>query len=299
MMAGHGVAVLALAGRRDRAVVVKWLVAAGAATVPVLMLAVGGFNNRGPMAWLPLATWRTAYEFPVLLMSGSVSGVPGTGLFAGLVITLGLLGLARGHRPAWILGGLALVPPAIVISAGVFEHVYHPRYLLYTLAAWSILAAATLVALRPPLAVLLCLAIVALSVPAQLNQRAPGGHGASDAIAKPVAAILATDSRPGDGMVLQVSAGDWLGTGLKYYRGYVEPANAPTPTVLTCDPAVGCRATAPRLWVVCLGDRPDARACLLPEWAAAVRLGYASTPEQVYRDPFYTVARYRAAAPES
>ncbi len=291
VMAGHGVAVLALEGRRDRTLVLKWMAAAAASTVPVLVLALAGFSNRGAMAWLPLTTWRSVYELPVRMMSGSIFNLPGVGLFAGLLLALGLLGLTVNRRAGWVLGGLALVPTVLLLTGGAIEHVLHPRYLLYTLVAWSILAAATLVAQRPAIAVTLFVVLVMLGLPAQQANRQVDGHG--DAGVSTVARVLAKESRPGDGLVLQPSAGTWLKLSLAYNQR-VDPvarkAAHPALQPVECGAGTECRIANARLWIVCAGKRLDLRDCLAPDTAAAVRRSYGTAlPTVVHEDARFTI----------
>ena len=235
----HGVAVLALEWRHNRNAVAKWAIAAAASAGPVSVLAVAGFAHRGPVAWLPLTTWQSTMDYPVRLMSGSIFNLRGVGVLAGLVLTLGILSVSGHGRASWLLGTLALLPPVVLMAAGGFEHLYHPRYLLYTLVAWAVLAAATLVTLRPALAVPLVVAILLLGIPTQLANREPNGHG-DDGVST-VAATLAADSRPGDGIIFQVSPGDWFATGTRYYLARIDlPAgNAslrlPVRTAAECD----------------------------------------------------------------
>jgi mannosyltransferase len=295
---GHGVAVVALEWQRNRSILVKWATAAAASTVPVLVLAVAGFTNRGAMAWLPFTTVRSVFDYPVRLMSGSIFDLAGAGVLAGAILTLGVIGVATTKRPAsWILGVLALLPPLMLITAGRIEHVYHPRYLLYTVVAWAVLAAATVVALRPVFAVPLFVAIVALGIPSQLVHRQTNGHGDPEASA--IADVVAADSRPGDGVIFQASAGNWLALGSEYYMARLEHEGASTnrtalPTE-ECGPSQQCRVDTSRVWVICLGRHTDALECLSPEKADAVRQAYRTAPVRVHQTARFTLALYQSA----
>ena len=302
MIIAHGVAVVALEWRRNRRAVAKWAIAATVAALPVSVLAAAGYAHRGPVAWLPLTTWQAMFDYPVRLTSGSIFNLRGAGVLAGLVLTLGFLAVLGNGRASWLLGTLALVPPAVLMLAGEFEHIYHPRYLLYTLVAWAVLAAATLVALRPALAIPLVVAIVLLGIPTQLVNRQSNGHG-DDGVST-VAAILAGESRSGDGIMFQISAGDWFAIGTKYYSARVgDPAGNVSlrrlaHTAAECD-SRQCPVDTPRVWVACLGRHTDALECLTPEQQAAVRRVYAATPVRVHRDPRFTLAVFQLGSPPS
>ena len=299
MLLGHGVTVLALARRRNRGVVVTWAAAAVGSTLPVLGLAVAGFAHRGPMAWLPLTSAQSVHDLPVRLISGSIYHLPGAALLAGLLLTVGFLSVAGQGRASWILAPLALVPPVVLLGAGLVQHVYHPRYLLYTVVAWSVLVAATLVRLPAVLAIALGVAIVVLGLPSQLSHRGPAGHG--DGGVDAVAAVLVADGRTGDGVVLQGSAGDWLALGIDYHRARLSHGGASGPDLAAARCATGpaCRVDALRLWVVCLGRHRDALDCLSPAEAAAVRQGYRAAPVRVDRDDRFTLALFQPVPPPS
>src|SRR5262249_41616231 len=73
-----------------------------------------------------------------------------------------------------------------------------PRYLIFTTPAWAVLAGTTLARWRWPWAALAVAIVAALTLPAQLQQRALGGHGEAT---QQIADVLQGQVQPGDAVV--------------------------------------------------------------------------------------------------
>ncbi|MFH7597006.1 glycosyltransferase family 39 protein [Streptomyces racemochromogenes] len=129
-------------------------------------------------------------------------------LFTSPLVGLGIAALAllplawpRGRRHAVELMLLGAVPIAACFVASQGSSSYFiDRYLLFTVPAWAILAAAGLAALRPRAAGAAGLAaLVLLGAPDQRQLRTEQAKETSDGIA--AARVIAQGYRPGDGFV--------------------------------------------------------------------------------------------------
>ncbi|MFG2293637.1 glycosyltransferase family 39 protein [Streptomyces sp. NPDC048603] len=128
------------------------------------------------------------------------------GLFGSPLVALAIVGAAllplawqRGRRPAVETGLIAALPIGVswVISQGSTAY-FFDRYLLFTLPAWTLAAAAGLAMLRPKALGAAGLAVVVLLGAADQRQlRTTYGKGPLDG--KAVADVIAAGYRPGDG----------------------------------------------------------------------------------------------------
>jgi mannosyltransferase len=102
-----------------------------------------------------------------------------------------------------------------------------PRYLMFTLPAWSLVAGAGIAALRPAATVAGLVVLAVLGIPDQRALRAPDAHDWWSYPSAPAsapfsyagaAAVIAQDYRPGDGLVpvRDVDAYYMIDTGLRY-----------------------------------------------------------------------------------
>jgi mannosyltransferase len=257
LLVGHAVAVLA---RRVRVVSVRWLVAAAAAVLVLAPLGWAGHRQRTQIDWIGPSHWRTLAGVPAVIFNDDGVGV-------GLIV-LALLGLSR-RRPAVLLAGWALGPVLALYVAGKLTPAFWPRYLLFTMPAWVLLAALFLgrVGRVRGLAVLLALGL--LGAPVQDAIRQPDGHNHATTQA---AAIIATGQRPGDGIVyaLHEPVVPWEARDIvaRYVPADRRPRDifAVTPqrldgrlTAIECADPPGCLAAAdpPRIWVLRYQDQTD------------------------------------------
>ncbi|MFF4368452.1 glycosyltransferase family 39 protein [Streptomyces sp. NPDC001594] len=181
--------------RRTRTVL-SFAVAAGVGLVPVVPLVLLGRRQVGrQINWI---------ETPHLR---DVSGL-WDNLFASPLVGLGIAALAllplawpRGRRHAVEVMLLGAVPIAACFVASQGSSSYFiDRYVLFTVPAWAILAAAGLAALRPRAAGAAGLAaLVLLGAPDQRQLRTEHAKEPSDGIA--AARVIAQGYRPGDGFV--------------------------------------------------------------------------------------------------
>jgi mannosyltransferase len=148
---------------------------------------------------------------------------------AGALIILAILAWAVAWRDAAFLTALAIGPVAAVwlISQGSYSY-FFPRYLLFTVGAWAVLAGIGLSRLDARIGVSAVLILAILGAGDQHVIRETGTHNwSSYPIGSGVhymdyasaAAFVARQARAGDGIIYQEQRDRWLmvGYGLQYY----------------------------------------------------------------------------------
>ncbi|MFF2194648.1 glycosyltransferase family 39 protein [Streptomyces sp. NPDC058157] len=181
--------------RRTRTVV-SFAVAAVAGLVPVVPLVLLGRRQVGrQISWIETPRMRD--------VSGLWDNLFASPLVGLAIAALALLPLAwpRGRRHAveLMLLGAAPIAACFVVSQGSSSY-FIDRYLLFTVPAWAVLAAAGLAALRPRAAGAAGLAaLVLLGAPDQRQLRTAQAKEPSDGVA--AARVIAQGYRPGDGFV--------------------------------------------------------------------------------------------------
>jgi len=247
-------------------------VAAGlAACLPLVM--AGAAQARDQIGWIaqPGLDLADLSSFgPNLFYS--------TGVAAALII-LGVLAWAVAGREAAFMTALAVGPVAVVwlASQGSYSY-FFPRYLLFTVAAWAILAGIGLSRLDVRVAAAAVLAVAILGAGGQLAIRAPGAHSWSSYPAgsgrsypdyAAAAAFIGPRARPGDGAVYQGGKHGqnfmMIGDGISYYLPMDMPNGVPFPRQLfvarpaaeagtlypqLCRHPAACLGAEPRIWIV-------------------------------------------------
>ncbi|MEU8774563.1 glycosyltransferase family 39 protein [Streptomyces sp. NPDC048606] len=183
------------ASRRGRTVV-GFALAAGLGLVPVIPLVLLGRSQVGrQISWI-----RTPHLRDIAGLWDNLFGSP---LVALAVAATALLPLAwsRGRRPAvelLLLGALPILA-VYVVSQGSTSY-FIDRYVLFTLPAWTVLAAAGLAALKPRAVGAAGLAaLILLGLPDQRQLRTERAKESADGRA--AAAVIAKGYRAGDGFV--------------------------------------------------------------------------------------------------
>ncbi|MBW5486456.1 glycosyltransferase family 39 protein [Streptomyces bambusae] len=191
----HGIIVLMRWWReRSWRLPVSYAVTVVVALLPVVPLVLLGQRQVGrQISWLKAPHLRD--------LAGLWSNLAASPLVALALLGAALLPLAwsRGRRPAAELALVAALPIGVawVISHGSTSY-FLDRYLLFTLPAWVVLAAAGLGALRPRLlGVAGLVVLVALGVTDQRHLRTTYAKDRTDG--RRVADVIAKDYRPGDG----------------------------------------------------------------------------------------------------
>jgi mannosyltransferase len=267
LLAAHALVVVARAGRRLR----PPLVAAGSALVLLLPVAFVGWRQRGDVSWIPETTARAVWTLP--------GGVLGSVALAYLAIGLAVLAVARRRLDDAVVAGpaIAVVPAVVLVAVSVWLPLVRPRYLLFTLVGWALLAGAA-VGGRRSLAAVVVVLLVASVVPSQAAIWRPTRPGQVDTRA--MAGVLGEQARPGDAIVVPTDRGRRVRVALAAYTGarprdvlaVRSAAAAGSLDARECRPAT-CLGTPPRLWVACVGACRTPLESLRPETAAAIRAG--------------------------
>ncbi|MFG2698191.1 glycosyltransferase family 39 protein [Kitasatospora sp. NPDC048407] len=265
VLAPHAVVVLLRWWReRGRALLIGFPVAVLVALLPVVPLVLLGRRQVGrQISWLHAPTlqdftnmWHGLFQSP---------------LVSGCVLALAVLPAAwpKGRRRAFEIGLIAALPIVVIwfVSQGQTAY-FLDRYLLFTVPAWVVLAAAGLTALRPRVLIAIGLIGTALlGVQDQRNTRMRTAHEWADE--QGAAKIIAAGYRPGDG-VAPVRGSDafmMLDFALDYYLPErVKPKDVfitESPVQhkdlysVACKDPAACAAGVDRIWVVTYGSPED------------------------------------------
>ncbi|WP_167574061.1 glycosyltransferase family 39 protein [Kitasatospora cheerisanensis] len=198
VVAGHAVVVLMRWWRpRNHRLLIGFALSVVLGALPLTPLAMVGQTQVGrQLGWLdaPSLQYVAAGFWPGLFHSY---------WFGLCVIALALLPLAwaKGRRVVVELAMVAVVPIVLVWLISQSGTAYFiDRYLLFTLTAWSVLAAAGLSRLRPkPVAAIGLAVVVLLGVPDQRSVRQKYSRETWDGVA--ASKVIAEHYRPGDGLV--------------------------------------------------------------------------------------------------
>ncbi|WP_213450567.1 glycosyltransferase family 39 protein [Rhizomonospora bruguierae] len=287
LVAGHAAFVWRAYRAADRDVRLwKFLGALALVFAAATPLAVSAHGQADAIGWIR-ADPGTVRDTPGMLF--------GTGSLALLIVGLGLLAplVAAGHarRATLPLAAWAVLPPLLTYVTFPLLHLFLYRYVLFTLPAWSLLAAMTVVAagrlpsapaagrrallVAAAAAVTLAL-VVRFAAPGQERLRSPVPAGEPDLHG--AAAIVAADQHPGDA----ISFGGTFRhprTPFRYELRGPHPADvflAPPGPAITgyqmgeCPDPVPCLGDHRRLWLVTttfsqdpFADMPGPRSVLL------------------------------------
>lgn len=223
VLAGHA-AWVALRWREDRDTRLIWFVPATmagiAACLPILTGAVSTAGNQ--VGWIARPGvsvaevtgfgWNLFYSAPV----------------AAAVLVLGLFAWTARRAAAAVAASLAVLPVLAVWLLSQGPHSYFlPRYLLYTLIGWTLLAGIGLSRIQWPQAIACVLAIALLGASDQQMIRQTGAHdwptypagAAGDYYLDyaGVASRIAGQARPGDGLWYPMNNWQMIGPGIRYY----------------------------------------------------------------------------------
>jgi mannosyltransferase len=147
------------------------------------------------------------------MLRGLPAALFGSAAVAAAVVALAIIGIHRhvaAPKPhVTLLASWALVPPALTFVTFPLLHLFHYRYLLFTVPAWIILGAAALVALARQLAsrpAILRAAVAGVAVaaiglaglPGQVSARQDPLHGYPDY--RQAAEIIRSELQVGDGI---------------------------------------------------------------------------------------------------
>jgi mannosyltransferase len=298
VVAGHA-AGAALRWWRDRDRRQLWfLLAVAGGLAACLPLAVAGSAQaRNQIGWIPrpgLDLADFAFFGRNLFYSTSV---------AAALIILAVLAWAVAWREAAFMTAMAVGPVAVVwlVSQGAYSY-FFPRYLLFTVAAWAILAGMGLSRLDARIAAAAVLIIAVLAAGNQQVIREPGAHswasypvgyGGSYLDYAGAAALVARQAKAGDGIVYQAQEDQlsWLmiGYGLQYYLARDMPNGVPVPRDLfiaetaaragtlypvPCKHPGACIGAQARIWIIGSGYEKSPYQAITPAQATLLRPRY-------------------------
>lgn len=254
----------------------RWLAATAAAAVPLLPVVWLGYRQRNQAAHITeVGLFQSTPAYLTTVLGGVTVGL--------VVVGLALFSLPLRH-PAGIFLAWAAVPLATLVLVSFLAPMFLPRYLLFTLPAWALLAGAALARLRPPFAVAALLTVALLGYPAHAAVRRADGHGEAT---RDLAAIITEQAQPGDGVVFADSepGGSW--TTRDTLAHYVPAQRRPRDLLLVqpprttgqllageCADVPRCLAGTERVWVVRLGRLDDPLLGVGPAKEVALRTGY-------------------------
>ncbi len=285
LLAGHAIFVLA----RCRTLVRRWLAAALLGCLPAVPIAVLAWRQRDQLGWLTAPDATAPGDFVVWL-----AGSTGSAVLASVLVGLGLRSRTSGTA-TWLALPWLIVPPVLLLAAAKLAvPVYVPRYLAFCLPALALPVGIALAGIAVAPRAIALLLIAGLGLPTQIAQRRENGHG--DDI-RTAATVIATHSRPGDGVLYHCPSCHYPNTPREFAYGYPDAfgplddlalAQSPTASATlrgidTDAPTLTRRlGDANRLWLVEMGGTGA------PEPLAASGLRLAAT----YSAGDITVALY-------
>jgi len=270
---------------RDRRLL--WFIPAvgGAAAACLPMIIAGASQQAGQLYWLTRP--GLGLGFLARFCANLCYSIP----VAVALIVLGVIAWAVSWRLAAFCTAGALLPVVAVwiISQGPQSY-FWPRYLLYTVISWALLAGIALSKVKPPAAVAAVVVLGLLGAGDQAAIRERGAHNwaAYPAAAGPgypdyaaAAAYVAAHDQAGDGIVYQ-PGGMMIDLGLTYYlpdgprQLFITrtPAQAHWLYPAYCEHPAHCLGDATRIWIVVGGHRRQPYRSLPPAQAAVLRTGY-------------------------
>jgi mannosyltransferase len=254
--------------------------------LPAVPVAVFGLSQRNEQVrWLHAPSASMAILAPrAIFWSTSVA-----------VIILSLAVAAwRPQARTWLLVGWGLGPPAALFIVSYLTPLFLPRYVLYVIPAWCLLAAATIrgvsAADRRWVALLrgavVTMLIFTVSAKAQMEIRqVPQRQGFDYA---DVFGVIRAGYRPGDGIAYLAS--DWRLMLPPASTFYLPTDKRPREVFATvparragwwvsteCASVAACQTDASRVWVVRSGNGPDPLADLQQPVQSVLREGYSIT----------------------
>jgi mannosyltransferase len=176
--------------RRSWRALFGWLGAVLIGVSPALpMLYLGRTQSGGQIGWIPPLSWGRLTETPDRLFGATI--------LAGAVIALALTALSL-RPPAQAVTLWALVPAAGLAAAALVTPLWVPRYLLFVLPAWALLAGLAVRRLTLLRGLVAVLGIGALAIPAQTAIRTVYGH---DYASRDISLVIKANRLPGDAVL--------------------------------------------------------------------------------------------------
>ncbi|GAA1292492.1 hypothetical protein GCM10009609_71480 [Pseudonocardia aurantiaca] len=289
LLVGHGIAVLTV----HRRVFVGWFWTALLSLAPTAAL----FSLlRTPQ---PGFDWTSPVDLPEVVRLPQ--DLFGAALLGGVVVGFGLLSFSF-RKPGVIFTTWAIGPLLALYAASRFSPAWQAEALLFTVPAWTSLAAMAL--LRTPVVrgVFVALVVALLALPSHIAVRGQDGHGQAT---REVAMVLAENFKAGDVIVY----GPWQTDG-QIGRDLVarylplqlqpkdvlktrEPRTAGQPFAEECVDVSKCLDNAPRVWLFRAGPTEDVLAEMPAAKDGELRTRYLI--ERTWRPTGLTLTLFTAA----
>lgn len=281
----------AMRGRTDFRLL-RWFAALGGAITAVLPLAAKGSQESGAINWIK-ADGKAVRQLPQVVF--------GSPTVAALVIGVALLAAAllwftANRSTVTLLVGWAVLPPVFCYLTFPLLHFFLHRYLLFTLPAWVLLAAAagfSVARLRwssPPAwlsfagAILVVLTVLYVGVPGQNAVRRDPVIGEPDF--RGAAALVSAQMEPGDGITFSTAVRNGRRSFAYELRGKPQPKDVFVARssqelglygVAECREPGVCLGDTQRLWLVTADPRGDPYTGMPAPIAALLRLEFTRT----------------------
>jgi mannosyltransferase len=260
----HVVAVLLLVGHCwlvfawRRRLAWAWAVSAGLGLLPLLPLLRWGSRQRGQVSYIPRVGLESIEPTTAALFGSLAVGIA--------IVVLAAFALPL-RWPSALYSAWALVPVAALVVVSLVVPMLLPRYLVFTLPAWALLAGFAVARIPGRWAIAAVAVIALLGLPAQLDIRRGDGH---EEATRGMASIIAAQERPGDVAVYAAneSRGGWTTRDLVTH--YVPADRRPRDPLLTrpprtdgqllageCQDVARCLGKPQRVWVVRMGELSD------------------------------------------
>lgn len=276
LLLAHGAMVARDIGSRRR--LLAWSAAASigvASTVPLLL--AGRSQSRNQIGWIPPLSWTGLAQTPERMF--------GTAVIAGAVVALGMTAMSL-RSPVRVATLWALLPAAGLAVAATVMPLWVPRYLLFVLPAWALLAALALHRLTILRCLVAVLGIGLLAVPAQTTIRTGHGH---DLASRDIALVLRANQLPGDAVLFGPFTDGDQRTSRDAVMRYLAPDERPADKLMVRPPrtrgSLGAQECADADVPSCFG-KPD-RVWLVRKGAYRdVLLGIGAAKEQLVHQDF-------------
>lgn len=254
LLVGHGWLVFAW----RRRLVWWWVASTALALAPLVPLLRWGSKQRGQVSYIPRVGLESFEPTTAALFGSLAVGIA--------VVVLAALALPL-RWPSALYSAWAVVPVAALVVVSLVVPMLLPRYLVFTLPAWALLAGFAVSRVRGGWALAAVAVVALLGLPAQLDVRRSDGH---DEATRDMASIIATQERPGDVAVYAAneSRGGWTTRDLVTH--YVPADRRPRDPLMTrpprtdgqllageCQDVARCLGKPDRVWVVRMGELPD------------------------------------------
>jgi mannosyltransferase len=292
LLLAHGLAVWQI--RRSGRAFSAWLAAAVIAVLPTLPLLYLGTRQSGTqITWIPPLTWSRLGDTPAQLF--------GAEIIAGAVMALALAAMSL-RSSMRIITLWAVVPAAGLAAAQFITPLWVPRYLLFVLPAWALLAAMALRRLTVLRGLVAVLGIGALSMPTQVTIRDVGGH---EFASRDISSVIKANALPGDAVLFGPFDNGDQRISRDAFDRYLAPAERPQDKLMVLPPrtngALGAQECADaqipacfgkpgRVWVVRTGKLTDALDGIGPAKQQLLRLSFVQS--EIWPLKGFTVALY-------